>query len=255
MLCMAALLILEGCGPKPPKQIPVAGVTTDAALLALMRQAEAVNTLSVTAKVRVKGARNEESAATLIVYRRPAEFKITVFGFAGMELAEAASRGDSIVAYIPFYNSYVSEPEGKNLVRMVAPGIDFDPARLFSALAGPVLPPGEPDEYQITLNTAPESAELVFTREGMAYRYILNGSGLLVTGETVTADSTLVWNITREDFTTENGILFPRRITIRDEHRSLRFDFSTLAINSGLPGDAFTVTIPDDAKRIPVRSR
>lgn len=253
-VCIAAMAVLPGCGPKPVAP-PPADVSVETAINALKKQADLVKTLSASARVRAKDARNDQSANASITCRFPRDFKTVFYGFGGIEMAEFASHGDSIVLYIPFYNAYINTSQRSNPLGALFPEFDIDPARIFSLIAGPVLPPDLPEQYQITFTRSPDGLELVFARDEMVYRYLLMGPQLLVAEETVTDHDALVWNIARDDYALIDDVSFPRRIVISDERRSLRFDFSNLSINAELSADAFTVVIPDDANPITLRGR
>jgi outer membrane lipoprotein-sorting protein len=257
-VCLIPVIIvaaLAGCGPKPrPEPLP-ADVTLETLIQALQRQSETILTFSGWARVQVREKGDEQTTTAVVAFKRPDRYKITLLGFGGAELAEIGSEGDSITVYIPYYNGYLRSPKGINPLGALLPeAADVDVERMISVISGVTLPPGQRDNYAITLKKWEDQAELLFEREGMQYRYRVRGPRLLVTEETVLYKGETLWQVGRNDFRTQNGVPFPRRIQIRDERRTLRLDFSGFSINTELRGEELSVQIPEDAERLTIRN-
>ncbi|MHB9029293.1 MAG: DUF4292 domain-containing protein [Candidatus Latescibacterota bacterium] len=222
---------------------------------ALRRHSETVLTFSGWARVRVEEKDDEQTTTAVVAFKRPDRYKITLLGFGGAEIAEIGSEGDSVTVYIPFYNGYVKSPEGINPLGAFLPELaDIDLERMISVIGGTTLPPGQMENYSITLKRWEHQAELLFEREGMHYRYLVRGPQLLVVEETVSYKGETIWHVERNDFRAHNGVPFPRRILVRDERRNLRLDFSGFSINTDVREEELTVLIPEDAERLTIRN-
>jgi outer membrane lipoprotein-sorting protein len=251
-----ALTLVAGCGPKPQREPLPAEVTPETIMEAIHCQSAVLTTFSGGARVRVKEKGKEQTTTIIVAFKRPGRYKITLLGFGGAEIAEIGSDGDSLTVYIPYYNGYIISPKGKNPLGAFLPELaDVDLDKLVSVIGGATLPPEPRETYSISLKRREQEAELIFGREGMQYRYRVWGPQLLVAEETATYQGETVWQVERNNFRTQNGVLFPRRIVVQDGRRTLRLDFSGIAVNTELREEDLAVLIPDDAERLTIRNR
>ncbi len=254
ILAVPLLLLIIGCGPKPPRPGLPEDVSIVTALSALERQSQAVESFFGWAKVRLKNGGDEQSSTAVVRYMRPDRYRVNILGFGGVEIAEIGSDGDSVTVYIPHYEAFIRVPRGENPLAVLMPELDVDFNELVRVVEGVSLPPEPFDRYHITMRSQRYEAEMELRQGDMLYRYRLSGPDLTVVEESAMLGDRLLWQIVRSDFGVFNGIRFPRRVQIRDEQRSIRLDFSSISLNAGLSEEDVTVTVPDAAERLTPRN-
>ncbi len=249
------VVVFAGCGLKPrPERLP-SDVTIETVIGAIQIQSKSVGAFSGIAKVRIREGDAERNATAVVAYKRPEQYKITLLGFAGAEIAEICSQGDSITIYIPYYNGYVRIPGEGNSLGILAPELaDIDPRKMVSVIEGASLPYEKIEDYSITLKRWERNAELILEREGIRRCYIVEGSHLLVVEESESYNRNEIRRIVRSDYKMVNDTLFPHRILLRDSRRSLQIHFSGVSINSQLREEELAIQIPDDAGRLIIRN-
>lgn len=245
--------LLSGCGPKP-QPLP-SDVSAAAIIAALREQSASIKDVSGWAKVRVSGKGREMSSTASIRFLAPERFFVALHGPLGAELAEIGSDGDSITAYIPYYDGYIRTGKHENPLTLLLPEADIDIDR-FVSLLSPSLPPADLlESYGISLEKKENRAELLLKKGNTEHCYTVSGPRMLLTEERFSMDGEDVWNVRRSDYREINGVFFPGNVHVEQKSGKMDLDFRNVTINSGLNAHDVTVNLPDEAQRLQIRRR
>lgn len=247
------ILFFQGCGMKPPG-IPE-DVTVEQILDSLYKQSAAVRDFSGWAKVIERHNGHEQSATTVIRFIAPNRIRVILKGFAGIELAEISSDGDSMTVFLPSLNGYVKGENREGLLHKLVPDFEFDVTR-FASVFSVLAPPHDAIfEFQASLKKNGNRMEMALARGDTVYRYLVEGPQLLVVEEDLTVGGTSVWHKKSQDFRAVGAGIFPRKMIIRNERHSLDLSFYSVSINSGLSMQDIAIDMPESAERLQIKTK
>ena len=248
--CMFFTLLAYGCGLKPFPGSPE-DVTISQVLAAIEKHSTLIEDFSGTALVKAKlKSEPSQSVKVSIRYIRPDNFRVVIKGFAGITGALISTCSDSMNIYFPSENTFITEERNNDILRLIVPGINVDFEQITSILTGMLPSPDERDQYQKSLKHSGKRVVLQLIRGTTLHSYILEGKEMRVVGEEILQDGVTVWRKEASGFRNVDGVVFPRKISIRNEHGIIDMEFSGCSINSGLTENDLSFVIPSSAERI-----
>ena len=247
---MCIVLVTYGCGLKPVPRIP-GDISIPQVLEVVEKNSDRIRDFSGTAFVNAKmKGEPPQNALVTIQYIRPDRFKVIIKGFAGIVLAIISTNNDLPTIYFPSENAYITFGNDENIDRFLMSEIGVDFKQITSLLTGTLPPSKEREFYQMTLENHGNKAELMLKRDGIIHRYTLEGPDLRVIDENVSHNGVQIWHMWALNFSVVNGIPFPRKISVENEHGVMDIEFSKYSINPGLAENDISFVIPPSAKRM-----
>ncbi len=247
---LAVLLLLgAGCAIRPR---PVAErLTAEMAIRSLYARSSGIRDFKGSAAVTVSSSEGGAQNFNISLrFRAPDSYRILVKGFAGMPAAMITMRADSLMAYFPQDNSYVTSGSGEKAIKALAPGMNLDLSQLSSWLTG-LIPEHEMNEYKRELTRDGDRAVLSLAKDPWEHRFVLEGEALDPVEESFLFGGKLSWWRTARGFRSyEDGVRFPRVIEMYRDDASAVFDFSRIEVNSGLSEDDLSFTVPANAEQL-----
>jgi len=245
------VLFAAGCGIKP--QPVQRSISADEAVRRITMQNENILdfTGSATVTTRSENGSGEKFGLT-IKYMKPDRFRFMVKGFAGLPLAVITLKADSLIAYFPQDNSYIKSASGAKVISRLVPGLNLDISKLTSFLTG-ILPDNEVADFQKSIIVDGGTSVLMLKKEPFEHVLTLSGEHFDLIEERFLFAGETSWLRTASayrDF--DDGIRFPRTITMERAGDMISFDFSRREFNTGLKSDKLIFTVPFSAEKLSI---
>ena len=240
------LLAVNGCALRPHASVPL-DLNAAQVIGTIDSNAKKIHDFSGTALVKVTHDGKSQNFKLSIKYLRPDRFRILVKGFAGIPVGVINVLSDSLTVYFPSENSYVSTSRDNNALRHLIPGLDFDFTSVFTCS----LPSSEElVAYRKSIEYLDGRAILVLARDTVIRRYTIEGRKMNVVAEDAYDGETLLWEKTSAGFRSYDGIMFPRKMSLRNGRGSIDLEYSGCEFNTGLTESDVVFAVPPTAEKL-----
>lgn len=229
---------LAGCARRVPAPPPIPVATEEAEeLLRDVAKAEAsVRRYQAVLKVQGKGPEGGFSATLVLIFERPERMRVELLGAFGSTRWVAVVSEGEILVWIPSEREFLRESRVKVVVGALL-GLELSPREVMAVLTGT----GIPLEGRLPLRAV---------RQADRVRIELEGAALVLEGGQVRRAIQPHYHVSYPTPWREKGKQVPDRVELESERVEASLRIDDLDVNVALHPQAFSLSLPDDARRL-----